>query len=47
MQFDLAFEPEPKGIKARLNNMLKVSRFFFQYGFIPYVIFLGKNTSLI
>lgn len=42
MQFKLAMEPELTGVKARLNNVLNLVRMSYQYGFVPYVIYLGK-----
>ncbi|KAH7639589.1 translocase of outer membrane 7 [Dermatophagoides farinae] len=41
MQLNFQMEPEPTGARARLNNVLKVCRVVYQYGFIPYVIYLG------
>lgn len=40
-------EPEPSGVKARLAQILSLVRVSYQYGFIPYVIYLGKNSCLI
>lgn len=44
MQLNFAPEPEmvPTGVKARLAQLLSVARFGYQYGFIPYVVYLGK-----
>ncbi|KAI2810327.1 Tomm7p [Blomia tropicalis] len=39
--FQMEAEPEPSGIKARLAKLLSLARFGYQYGFIPYVIYLG------
>ncbi|UXI23323.1 hypothetical protein NH340_JMT09266 [Sarcoptes scabiei] len=36
-----SLQPEPTGAKARLNNLLQIVRVVYQYGFIPYVIYLG------
>lgn len=43
MQFNIAPEPQarPTGAKARLAQLLSVIRFGYQYGFIPYVVYLG------
>lgn len=41
MQLNFAPEAQPTGVQARLAQVLNLVRIGYQYGFIPYVIYLG------
>ncbi|KAH9391047.1 Tomm7p [Tyrophagus putrescentiae] len=41
LNFGVEAEPELSGVKARLAQIMGLVRVGYQYGFIPYVIYLG------